>query len=366
MNNEFRDFLLHWEGTKRLESFISEQYFQKSVENYFGREFTSFDWFRCTYDYGKKSIFVRFLGRSYSMHMSRVDIALIRELIDKKETVVIARYDESGEFKAYKAVLKLESKKIASSIFDSAEKLLCQLSQHNKLKQSRPAKNKKPETDAAIITYLQKELSSQEQSSLLLTRRFIYEVLYPAFHNQPNDIDAVVLSKGKIKFLEFKRKNPAQSYFTTKLPLSQVKSICKQIIDTEETTDSNKLRTTIRERLTNSVGHIVFSPSYGIDQSHTKFIRWCHSNNMCYYLIHLNAGKMLSSELINLHLNHLKTSVNFSYREIRVGDIDGFNFTIGEDSGMNPYPRIQETIRADKFEKLEQSKTMDSIFEMIV
>ncbi|WP_253657739.1 hypothetical protein [Vibrio sp. Y58_MX_L22] len=365
MNNEFRDFLLHWEGTKRLESFISEQYFQKSVENYFGREFTSFDWFRCTYDYGKKSIFVRFLGRNYSKNMSKADIALIREFIEKKETVVIARYDESGEFKAYKAKLNLENKKIGSSIFDDAAELLCQLSMHNNLKQSSPAKNKLAETDAGIVTYLQEGLSSKEQTSLLLTRRFIYEVLYPAFHNQPNDIDAVVLSKGEIKFLEFKRKDPAQSYFTTRLPLTKVKSICKQIIETEDTTDVGELRTTIRERLKNSVGQAVFSPSYGIDQSHTKFIRWCHSNNMGYYLIHLNAGKTLSSKFINLQLNHLTKPVSFSYKQILSGDIDGFNFTIGEDSGMNPYTRIQETIRADKFKKLEQAKKMDSIFEMI-
>lgn len=366
MNNAFKEFLLNWEGTKRLESFVSEHYFQKSVEKYFGPDRTSFDWFRCTYNYGKKNIFVRFLGLKHSEHMSLADKTLIHELLDKKETVVIARYDESGDFKAYKAVLDLENKKIKSSIFDDAAKLLCQLSQHNYLRQSSPAKNKNAETDAEIVTFLQKGLSSKEQTSLLLTRRFIYEVLYPAFHNQPNDIDAVVLSKGKIKFLEFKRKDPAQSYFTTQLPLTQVKSTLKEIIDNANKPDSDELRTTIREHFkTNSDYSAILSPSYGIDQSHTKFIRWCHSNNMDYYLIHLNAGKTLSSGLINLRLNQLITPVNFSYRQIIAEDIDGFNFTIGKDSGMNPYPRIQETVQADKLYKLEKSKTMDNIFERI-
>lgn len=376
---DFIAYLTNWEGDKRIESFFSEYFFTQQLRDYYTPSNTAIGWFR--YNIGNTLYFIRFYGSHSAKHcMTMADRQFSIRAIEAGCRVYLANYDaENDSYMACRIHYDSNHDVLTHTEYGSAADTFLAASGKRALRNARPAENQNTNTTETEKKLLQlyRALGKDEAFQLYLARRFIYDVLYPCFHWQPTDIDAITCIDNRLTIYEFKRKRPANSYYLYKdthndnADFFQLEKLCNNFAQTQKIstlTNKSEQRSRLHQYLTNldDITHHN-RPSYGIDRGHTLLIRWCSGQGIDYQLVHWHRETRNSMDFINTDLWIMKNHETFNTCTLNRHNLKGFNFTYGKDSGMNKRFRTQETVPTDIFKAGEMKNTVSlkEIFDYI-
>lgn len=345
------------EGSKRLESFVSEYYFRQELYRYFEASWLAMDWFYT--NLGEKYLFIKNLYTRSSRVLTRADRSFIQKLLALGHRVVLVHFAEDKEFRA------VEVSSVSDRLAVIAEKksympaIELFQSMSGKLLKKYVSTRKEQVYKIDIGGFL--DALGSDATELYLSRVFIYEVFYPAFHRQPSDIDAIVVKGEKHTCIEFKRKGPAKGYF---VPHQLPKNL--DVLKNRISRECGQRRSEIEKYL--RLQRFKYSPRgcYGLDAwPHSRFVRYCAEMGVNYYQINWDRPDEESVDKVDWSTWKLKELETFYGCYLHPDKFCGFTFTIGGESGMFSYLRFQETVNQDCYTRFELQSDMQGVLAMI-
>lgn len=359
-------YLARWEGSKRLESFISEYCFSYWAKAFYGADNISFNWYTYKPHKDEQPLFIRFTDSQSPTKINTIDRTFTSHLLKKNIIVVFAYYKpEQNAF--FASTIREEGKQLAPVKVQDAASLFLSLSGIQCLIEPEEAHNK--ETGLAEvkgITKICSALGSEDTYRLYLNRRFINEVLRPSFDSHPSDLDAVCLHNGKLRIMEFKRKTPAAGYMEGFR--SSARFDAKQ--ETETHIGRNQERQVYQAEIKAHLEQLGIiknhsHPVYGLDWGHSQSARWYLDNGFEYCLIHWHREKARSIDHIDPITWGFREPETIRFKLLTQLEFLGFNITYGRNSGMNGNVRIQDMLDAEIFDEVRDNAPFPEVFNKL-
>lgn len=390
INQRFRDFIIKNEGAKRLESFFSENYFEKELKRHFDSEQISMGWLYK--EINKKFLFIKFLGSKSSSDLSMADRKFIRHLLNTGNRVQIIHFNYSSD--SFDSVLVDKITENLSVLTDKeshmcARKSLSQFFNGTRRKEYTGAGNSVGSNADKQIDLMFEYFSDSELLELYLFRRYILEVYYYSFGHHPVDLDAVLVLNETPIVLELKRKLPASKCYLKgninlfylkrdsyrKLAEKQAEESGLQIGELDFSSARKLALKGIFKQGRRSLVQSFYKDKniehselkcFGFDEfPHSKFVRSCNSLGINYFQLNILRGKVDSSSLINLSNWNFKQAESLAAALITKDSFQGFNFTLGEDSGRDGDLRFQEMVPQDSYREFSGQCDFSQVFGFV-
>lgn len=365
--------LLLREGSKRIESFFSEHFFVNQLLARIPAHQVGLDWFYC--EIYESYIFIRYFGRDSASTLSVADRKFARVIKQAGFRLALVHYSDAEGFMAgmVDQVMDNYSITVDRKTWQPALDLFLAVSGKPAPAQYKGAANTGPD-DKFLATALWSSLRGDDER-LVLSRKFVYEVLYTAFHLQPIDIDAIVLCNGAPVCIEFKRKGPAKGKWTTivenqDIDFSALREYCNSALDDLRARGycsyHDKLQC-VSSKLREAGGARIMAPSFGLDiYPHSRFVRLCEQLEVGYFQINWERPDRRSSNHIDPSDWNFNEPEDFRAAWISPAALSGFNFTVGADSGMNAGLRFQEAVDVDYYRHFPSCSDLGPVFDYLM
>lgn len=193
------------EGHKRVESFIFEKLATRQIVRCLGPARSSTDWLFQRDESDKPSVWFRICSDANPWRKS-CDKHVI-DFLDAQgcQSVAVSFDGESGTF-----IARVWSRPQWGPSRPLDEVLGKLLGRSEPRKSPRNYSYIKRSAQQAALRYIRQTFSDDDLHALSLSRTFVNCFMWPWFGKQPMDIDAAVVTKEGLRFLEFKRKYPTR------------------------------------------------------------------------------------------------------------------------------------------------------------